>query len=183
MGILRSLKYLQSIFLIGTFLFQCSLPARAEEGIELYEQKIKAGLVYNFLKYTTWPDLTSQEKIKVCLFGADSFQGYLAPLEGRTAQQSVISIVRISEINETGDCNLVFIHHSKAEYLPSLLSFLKEKHVLTVSDMNEFARKGGMVELSMENQQVNLYVNKQAVNSAGLAIQDRMLRLAKKVFG
>jgi uncharacterized protein DUF4154 len=155
-----------------------------EKPLQLYEQKIKAGLVYNFLKYTTWPaNAAPQGTLHVCLFGGDPFDGYLSPLKGRTAQQAVIDITTITRVSEAENCNMVIIPSSQAKSLPALLEFLKDKHVLTVSDIDQFARLGGMVEMTKENEKINLYINKTAVQGAGLGIQGQMLKLAKIVSG
>jgi len=162
------------------------LKAEDSSKLKLQEQTIKAGLVYNFLKYTTWPDnssLIKENRLRICFFGNEPLDGNLSPLEGRTAQQSTINIVHISEINKTGECSLVFIDRDNANILPDLLSFLKGKQVLTVSDIDEFAKLGGMVELTIENKRIVLYINKNAVDESGLIIQTRLLKLAKLVSG
>jgi len=151
---------------------------------ELFEQKIKAGLIYNFLKYTTWPDAAMpQGRLRVCLFGDDPFDGYLSPLEGRTAQKAVISIIRINRADEAENCNLVFIHRGQESALAELFALLQDKPVLTVSDIGQFARKGGMIELAKEDDYINMHINRRAAVRAGLGIQDRLLKLAKSVTG
>ena len=72
--------------------------------MQLNEQTIKAGLVYNFLKYTTWPgqdqkDGGDKRHLEVCLLGVSPTDSYLAPLAGQTAQQLVIDLVRKSRVD------------------------------------------------------------------------------------
>jgi len=159
--------------------------AQGPDGVrlQLNEQTIKAGLVYNFLKYTTWPEGSDKGHLRVCLFGQDPENSYLASLEGQTAQQSVISLMRKDSINDMADCSMVFVDASRKGSLPDLIAFLNGRHALTISDMNEFARLGGMVELTMENKRVALHINDKAISKAGLSIQGRLLRLAKLVSG
>lgn len=159
----------------------CVATAHAQEPRSMFEHKIKAGLVYNFLKYTTWPDISTHKELKVCLFGGDPFDGYLNPLAGRTAQQAKIVISRISSIQETEGCHLVFVHRRARTYLSDILSFLDDKNVLTISDINGFAQQGGMVELATEQQQIRLYINQYATQMAGLNINEQILKLAKFV--
>jgi hypothetical protein len=176
--------------LAAAFVLALSPPALADSPagsrLQLNEQTIKAGLVYNFLKYTTWPgqakdSADGKEHLKVCLLGISPTDSYLAPLAGQTAQQSVIDLVRKSRVDETPGCNMVFIDSSQKPNLPAILSFLKNRKILTISDMNQFARMGGMVELAMENNRVALYMNPAAVREAGLVIQERLSKLAKPV--
>lgn len=167
----------------------CLLPifvCAEEKTLQLYEHKIKAGLVYNLLKYTAWPKESVSQKsgrLQICLFGEDPFDGYLSPLKGRTAQQAPISITHIKNVEDTQGCSVVIIHRNQEKNLSALLQFLKNKNVLTISDIAQFAQRGGMVEMATENEKINLYINKNAVNHAGLNIQDPMLKLAKIVAG
>lgn len=177
----------------------CALSAQScadENVVPLYEQKIKAGLVYNLLKYTQWPttfaaqssetktpDHNGAAKLQVCLFGADPFDGYLSPLEGRTAQQAQIVITTLSEIAQTEHCRVVIIHRSQAQQLEQLLQFLHGKNVLTISDIVQFAEQGGMVELARQDEKISLRINKHALNSTKLTLDPRMLNLAKIVPG
>lgn len=146
----------------------------------LNEEKIKAGLLYNFLKYTEWP--ANGGTLNVCLFRGDPFSGSLNPLKGRTAQQSKIKITRISSPAEIGGCNLLFVHSGAAASVPAVLSAAGSKGVLTMSDIRGFARMGGMVELSTrEDRRIHMIVNLRAAEQAGLRIQPRMTRLAEVV--
>jgi hypothetical protein len=162
------------------------LKAQESRQLQLPEQTIKAGLVYNFLKYTTWPDNSFSDKkgrLFVCLFGGEPLAGGLSQLEGQTAQQSIISVAHIEDINEAAGCNLLFVNRNSERKLPELFSFLRGKHVLTVSDMEDFVSQGGMVEMTTQNKRITLYINKGAMDRSGLTIQSRLLKLAKLVSG
>lgn len=179
MGILIRFTVLLSFFLI------LSASSKAQEGPNyLYEQKIKAAIVYNFLKFTNWPDDTfarTNGKINVCLFGGDPFDGYLYPLEGKTAQQHPITIIQVHDIRKTAHCSLIFVHRNEAESLTPLLHFLKGRPVLTVSDIEAFAQQGGMIEMAKENEQINLYINDHEANADGLRIAKDILKLARLI--
>ena len=182
--------------LIGIFyIIMCGFSAQgfAEEiASPLYEQKIKAGLVYNLIKYTEWPKavLTTPNQVKnnynqasltICLFGDDPFDGYLSPLEGRTAQQAVISIIHVNSIPETQNCRVIIIHRNQRKQLPDLFAVSQHKNILTISDIENFAELGGMVELARQEEKVVLQINKNSVDSAKLIIDASMLKLAKIV--
>jgi hypothetical protein len=163
-----------------------------DSALPLYEQKIKAGLVYNLLKYTEWPKTTSTptagtqnpgnragETLHICVLGDDPFDGYLSPLAGRTAQQAIISIAHVTQIQQTSECKVVIVHRNQEFQLRQLLNFLQGKNILTISDMAQFAEQGGMVELTRQNEKINLHINTESLISARLAIDERMLKLAK----
>lgn len=159
-------------------LLALSCPVFAES---LNEQKIKAGLLYNFLKYTDWPQ-SGQKTLNVCLFREDSFEGSLDPLRGRTAQQYQIAIVRISSIAQAATCHAIFIPSGESSSVPEILAQVRGKGVLTLSDMRGFARQGGMIEFTMkDDQRIHILINRSAVRAADIRIQSRITRLAETV--
>ena len=165
-------------------LFAPAIALAQEQSLQLYEQKIKAGIVYNLLKYTAWPPSVipnQRGKIQLCILGDDPFDGYLSPLEGRTAQQIPISITQLQNIDDAAECNVVIIHRNQAPNLGQLLQYLNKKHILTVSDIEHFAQTGGMVELAKEGEKISLHINTSAISNAQLTIQGPMLKLAKIV--
>ncbi len=154
--------------------------------IELYEQKIKAGLIYNLMKYSNWPATVTNAgkgKLKLCLLGDDSMDEYLYPLQGRTAQQFTITITRINGVHEIQDCNMIFLHKGQEALQDSLIQSTAGKPIMTVSDIDQFVEHGGMVEFGMEDQKINLLLNKKTVTESHIIIQSRLTKLAKLVSG
>ena len=182
MEILKRLFALSFFALLLTGLLCPSADARSSANIQLNARKIEAGLIYNFLKYTNWPTSSFPEyadEIVVCLFGGDPFDGHLDPLEGRTAQQRVITVRKIYQIEQLDACHLVYIPKNRQSDLPRILGRLRNRTVLTVSNIPNFAMHGGMVEFyTGKDQRIHLNINAAAVNSANLRIQDRMVKLA-----
>lgn len=158
-------------------------PLYAANPVYLQESKIKAGLLYNFLKYTKWPaesftDATSS--LQICLFGGDAFEGALDPLQGRTAQQRTINIKKISDFSELKNCHVVFMGQSQKNHLSEILASLRSSSTLTVSDMDHFTRQGGMVGFSSGGtRRIHLYMNYQAIQRARLTVGNELVKLAE----
>jgi hypothetical protein len=162
-------------------LLLCIVPAAnasAEQSLQLLEQEIKAGLLYNFLKYTDWPAGAVQpSSMVVCVFGDDPFDGYLKPMAGRTVNQREIAIRILHAIGDAGGCQLLFLNASEKEQWPQLRASLSGKSVLTVSDLKGFSDMGGMIEFSHKNDHVSVNLNMDAVAAAQLHVQERLLNL------
>jgi hypothetical protein len=158
------------------------MEASAKEEIKLYEQEIKAGLLYNFLKYTNWPEQTSSE-ISVCIFGPDPFDGYLRPMEGRSVNQRRIRILNIHSINELSECNMLFVSESGKPQWPDIRKSIAGQAILTVSDIRDFAQLGGMIEFGRKDGRISVNLNQDAVNDAELSVQERLLNLVTIVKG
>jgi hypothetical protein len=160
--------------------------AQAQENIQLVEQEIKAGLLYNFMKYTDWPSDRAQQPnapIVVCLLGGDPFAGRLQPLAGRTVNQHVIELRNLRNVEEAGTCSLVFIHADEKPQWPQLRMALAGKSMLTVSDFQGFADAGGMIEFTRIENKIGVKIDTAAVTAAHLQVQDRLLKLANAVRG
>jgi hypothetical protein len=56
-----------------------------------------------------------------------------------------------------------------------------DKAVLTVSDMPDFSRRGGMIQFLLEGNKVRFEINLAAAESAGLTLRSELLRVAKAV--
>jgi hypothetical protein len=153
--------------------------AAAQDTRRLAEQDIKAGLLYNFLRYTEWPAAAQAgATIDVCLYGGDPFEGRLAPMAGRTVNQRVITIRNVRGAASLNSCALVFLNARERAAWPELRAELARRSVLTVSDYEGFARAGGMLEFTRVRNRVGVAVNVEAANAAHLQVQDRLLRLA-----
>jgi hypothetical protein len=155
-------------------------PVRADN-VELIEQKIKAGLIYNFLKYTDWPAASAPGDILVCLYGGDAFDGHLQPMVGRTVHQRPIAVRVIKTNAEVEPCSLVFVHGDQKDGWPGLHKSLGNKSILTVSDFAGFTSSGGMIEFSRAESRIEVKLNVDAVSAARLTVGERLLKLASVV--
>jgi len=158
-----------------------ALPAYAAENLQLVEQQIKAGMLYNFLKYTEWPQgrTSADESTLVCLLGGDPFGGYLQPMAGRTVNQQVIGIRTLPADADIKDCSLVVVNADLKASWPDVQRRLAGLSALTVSDMQGFASSGGMIEFTRIDNRITVIINTDTVTAAHLVVQDRLLRLAR----
>jgi hypothetical protein len=156
--------------------------AWAQDSLRLAESDIKAGLIYNFLRYTQWPTpARADQPVIVCTYGHDPFSGRLASMAGRTVNQRAIELRTVHTLPEIDACSLVVVNADERADWPRLRSFLAPRHVLTVSDYEGFARAGGIIEFTRINNRIGVRVNVGAAEAADLLVQDRLLRLASVV--
>ncbi len=185
MAVLMHLSRRTIVMAMPIVLLACSswqARAAGEAPVKLFEQKIQAGLIYNFLKFTTWPSSAIvANHLGVCLYGGDPFDGYLSPLKGRTAQQYVISIRETHAPDDLAGCNVVVIPEGRDADFSNLQPMLTAKNILTVSPIDRFADNGGIIEMSMQkDRRIHLYINTSAASAAGLSISSRLLSLAEQ---
>lgn len=167
------------ITLMGLALAGGALPAHAQDRV-LREYELKAALLYNFLKFVEWPADTSTTRT-VCVLGEDPFGGALESIAGRTAGGRTVETKRLARVEEVAGCHLLFISSSEANRLPQVLQGLGDSSVLTVAEMRDFARRGGMVGLSVRRNKIRLAINVEAYEQARLKISSQLLSVASVI--
>ena len=167
-------------FLILFALLGLSAPAdakAADQQEQLKEQRVKAGLFYNAIKYSRWPAeafTRPDEPMQICLFGGDPFNGVM-DLQNRSVQKRPINIKSIYQPDSAAQCHVVFINRSEEVHL----DVLRDRHTLTVSDIDHFNEKGGMVEFSSAGEQIRIYLNGENMQKSGLRAEEELLRIAE----
>lgn len=146
------------------------------------EAQLKAAFLFNFGKYVTWP-ASSSESFSICVLGQDPFGSALDSIvAGETLGGKPASVRRIRAAQEASSCQIVFISSSEEAHLQSTLATLAQSgSALTVSDLPEFAHRGGMIQFVEDGNRVRFVVNLAAARRAGLVLSSELLKVAKVV--
>lgn len=150
------------------------------------EYTLKAAYLYNFAKFVVWPAASWEgvDSINLCVYGSDPFGEALDKLRSRKAQSRQISINMLGEaLPEPGQCHILFVGRDHSSDWPELQARLSAEPVLTVSDMDGFIAKGGMVGFVNLSQRIKFEINLAASKGAGLSISSFLLKLALNVRG
>lgn len=149
------------------------------------EYEVKAAFLYNFAKFVRWPAVDRPiREITICVLGKDPFDGALDALTGKTVQGVPMHVRRITEADQDGGCQIVFVSGSEVNRIPEVLKRLKSRQgILSVSDISGFVAQGGVIELLRENSHIRFAVNMVAAKDAGLTVSSKLLRLATRVEG
>jgi len=155
------------------------------ESISSREYEIKAAFLYNFAKFVEWPPDAFQKNpghFVIGILGPDPFGSDLDDLlEGKTIQDKSLVLKRIAIPQDATSCHVLFISSAKEEELDSILIALKGLPVLTVSDMDQFIQRGGVVGFTLEGKKVRFSINTKVADQAGLKVSSQLLKLAKTV--
>lgn len=149
------------------------------------EYYVKGLFLLKVLNFVQWPDESLERNTvkMICVYGEDPFFDYQAEL-GTIVKHHVI-FQYISDIENTGGCHVLFISQSESYELKSILSSLVGKPVLTVSDIDKFAFKKGMIELSIHPRKNNiqLNINLDSVKYSGIKLSSNFVELATRTYG
>jgi hypothetical protein len=145
------------------------------------EYQVKAAFLYNFVKFVEWPEtpVVQEGAILLCMLGKDPFGGALERVvEGKTVNGRPLVIRRIGDIAAARSCQVLFVSASEAGRVSEITRAVRGWNVLTVSEIDRFSERGGIITFLMEGQKVRFQINPKTAASAGLKISSKLLQLA-----
>jgi hypothetical protein len=161
---------------------------------ELSEGQVKSAYVLNFVKFTEWPaGNTANGKVTLCVVGSNVLGGALSALDGRTAGGRELHVVQYASESflaghsnadsELGSCQVVFIGESEQRRFVPIIKALGDSPALTISDIEDFAEKGGCIGLRYRENKIVFEVNLASIQKSKLRLPGQLLNLASYVFG
>ncbi len=150
------------------------------------DSQVKAAYLYNFGKFVTWTGANagSEASFEICVLGKDPFGVVLnSTVAGGNIADKQVTAKKISSLQESDHCRIVFISSSEQARLKPILAAAKAGGTLTVSDIPHFADKGGMIEFVPQENKVRFEVNLPATEEAGLILSSELLKVATRVIG
>ena len=119
------------------------------------------------------------------VLGDDPFGSYLDDaVRGERVNGRPLKVERYRRLDDVKTCHILFISKSEASRLKQDIDGLKAKPILTVSEINDFARKGGIIQfVGTRDGKIRLRINVDAAKAARLTISSKLLRPAEKIGG
>ena len=147
------------------------------------EYQLKAVFLYNFAKFVEWPAESfadDQSPIILGILGEDPFGDTIDQIiKGKTIKDRELTIKRFEKIEKLEACHILFISSSEEKRLEEILETLRDSSVLTVGEMKQFARSGGMINFTVRESKIRFEINVDAAERAKLKISSKLLKLAK----
>jgi hypothetical protein len=159
--------------------------ASAQSGGQPSEFQVKAAFLYNFAKFVEWPSETfpnASGPIILGLLGGDRFEPVLAEtIEGKSANGRPLVIRRLNLEQDLKSCHILFVSGSEQKRVALIAETLRGARVLTVGESSGFARQGGMINFTLEENKIHFEANPDAAMQGGLKFSSKLLALAKIV--
>lgn len=102
-------------------------------------------------------------------------------LEGKTARDRSFMARRLKDTAQASQVHILYIGASEVPRLPGILKAVEGTSVLTVSDIDGFAERGGMIGFRMDGKKVRFDISPQQASRSGLRISSQLLTLARVV--
>ena len=145
------------------------------------EYRIKAAFIYNFAKFTQWPD--QDDELRICIYGDDPFGQSIDALTGKQNNRRTVKIIRTKLIEEIRSCHIAYLNIIPPErrlYLQAL-DKIDGTNVLTISDAKDVIEFGVMIGLMIHDEKIAFEINHTAAKASDINISAKLLRLAKRI--
>lgn len=155
---------------------------------EVGEYHIKAVFLCNLTPFVNWPahDNAQQDSERkyfiIGIYGPDPFKSLLDKVvAGEKKGEKQVKVERYQDLNQLDPTkfDILFLHSSTLDQWPEILQSLSGFPVLTVADVKGFPEKGGMVNLLKTRKKIQVEINLEAVQRAGLSVSSKLLNLAR----
>ena len=160
-------------------------PAQADDvapdrRVAYTEYAVKAAFLYNFAKFTQWPqEAYAGAVINICVLGHDPFGPALDGIAGKRIQGREVAIRRIADIDDALACQVLFISRSEGVRLVRVLAGLQGRPILTVTDSGDAVPAVGMIQLRVIADKVRFQIDTEHATGAGLSFSSKLLSLAE----
>jgi hypothetical protein len=172
------------LLLVGGLLATCPREAVAQAPPSR-EYQVKAACLLNFVQFIQWPASAFPDPktpISIGILGDDPFGNVLEQtFEGELIDGRPLGIRRSKRSQDLRGCHLIFISKSEKDRLPGLLESLSGASTVTVSDIDDFAQRGGVISFYLEEKKVRFEINVGAARRKELKISSQLLKRAKIV--
>ncbi len=147
-----------------------------------WKNKVKAAFVYNFARFTQWPDSTfanATDPYLFCFVGNDDVAKKFTTINEKKNGPQKISTQRVYSPDEYRDCEIVFIsRETDPMVVKQIIAGLEQKPVLTIGETPEFTKLGGIISFFSKNNRLHFKINNNTAKKKSLALSSRLLKLA-----
>jgi YfiR/HmsC-like len=143
------------------------------------EQTARAVAVLNVAKFVEWSSEWRTSPFVIAVAANDSFEEVLVGLARTTRMHDrEIQVRHLEPTEEHCLCQLLFVSAEEDRRASTLLHHARGNSVLTIGETTAFLREGGIVRLFRDDNRLRLQISTKNMESSGLRISSRLLRLA-----
>lgn len=146
------------------------------------EYHLKAAFLRYVAKFVTWPEnFEPEDSINICTYGeVPSLKG-INSINGRIVKEKPLIVRPVVKLNQSKNCQVLFITKDKEGETKSIITTLKGSPVLGFGDMEGFAEDGGAMNFYIVNNRMAIMINKATLEESKLEVAPRMLKLVTVV--
>jgi len=152
------------------------------------EAQLKAVFLFNFAQFTTWPPEAFADRsspLIIGLVGLDQFGDSLeATVQDELIHGRRVRLERYRTLAEVKNWHMMYLGQADPARLDQILQATKGKPILTVSDVQTPALRGGIIiKFLIKQNKIRFVINAEAARDARLVLSSKLLQAADGVIG
>jgi hypothetical protein len=159
--------------LLAAGLCQVANAIAAEPPRVAEEYDLKAAFLFNLAKFVQWPPVKFAQEdspLVIGVRGDEAFDRFGRLLGNKVIGKHKLVVRRLESTEDLRSCHILFLSRSEKEPLEGWAEAGKGAGALTVGETEKFLEQGGMIQFSLEAQELRLQINAQCVQRGGLTI-------------
>jgi hypothetical protein len=148
------------------------------------ESSLKAAFIYSFAKFTEWPQdvLPSTATFSACVLGDGQIRDALErTVKGRLLLGRGISVSQVAPDGKLRSCHLLYVSRVTPAQMAAIVAAVRGTPVLTISDVDDFVRQGGIAQMFVESGKMRFDLNLEVAKQSRLDLSSKLLILAAHV--
>jgi hypothetical protein len=171
----------RSLCVVLLLLLGLAAPAHAQDVTEV---GLKGAFLFNFARFTEWPAeaLQAGSEVSACMLGDRAVgDAFARQVKGKQVAGRAVAVTFVAPTGSLPTCHLVYLSGIASSRMGEIVAALRDLPVLTVSDSEEFTKRGGIIQFFVESGKMRFRINARAAKRARLQLSSRLLALAEVV--
>ena len=175
-------KRLFILFLLPILLLTESAAVRLDQSEEA-GARIKAIYIYNFTKYIEWPDNYKDGNFIIGVFGSSpALLGELNKMaSSKTVGSQKLEIRNIQSPAEAAQCHIIYLVADNSAQLADVLTRIKGKSTLVVTDKAGMARQGSAINFAIVENKQKIELNRANIEKYKLKVASTLVEMSVQV--
>jgi hypothetical protein len=162
------------------------LPLRAArcDPVSGPEYEVKAGFIYNFAKFVSWPQQAYEKSpgfLVLCFVSNDPSVDVFYKLEGKIIWGRKIKVVAYQGGACLEQSQILFFATQDKALIQQVLGLAKGRSILTIGEVEGFTQWGGVINFFQAQNRLRFKINIDAARREGLRMSSQLLGSAQIV--
>ncbi|RJQ65680.1 MAG: YfiR family protein [Desulfobacteraceae bacterium] len=148
------------------------------------EYEVKAGFIYNFANFVTWPEevfKNKNEPLVLCFSSDDPASDVLLQLDTKIIKGRKLKVVPYRDSDCLMQSHIFFFGTQDRLFIQKILGLAKGRGILTIGEIEGFTQMGGIINFFEEQNRLRFEVNIDAAQREGLKLSSQLLVSAEIV--
>jgi PAS domain S-box-containing protein len=145
---------------------------------QVTDDQIKAGYIYNFLKYIQWENEEKTDTFKIAIYGEDyALINNVKSIEKLQVKGKPIRVISFKSIGDLEYTHILMITNDRNFFVKDILDLIKGRNTLLVTDRCEYQRYVMINFIYNADSKIQFEINSQNMEEARLKSSSRLILL------